>query len=131
MIGGIGTDIVAIRRITECMRKYGDHFLRKVFTDPEIEHCKGTAAPEVHFAGRWAGKEAFFKALPMACQAVSSWKSIEVLALEGGGKPVVHVCGDDLRNRLAGEGVSSIHISISHDQEYCLAFVVIEFRPDD
>jgi holo-[acyl-carrier protein] synthase len=126
MVRGIGVDIVAIKRIAGCIERYGDHFLRKVFTEPEIALCGGKAHPATHFAGRWAAKEAFYKALPIACQRVASWKNIEVLALEGSGKPVVHVLNVDLQRQLLKEKVSSLRISISHEQEYCIAFVVIE-----
>jgi holo-[acyl-carrier protein] synthase len=126
MIKGIGTDIAAIGRIREMIRKYGDHFLRKVFTDAEIDFCNRKVDAVVHFTGRWAAKEAFYKALPMSCQRFSSWKRIQIVALSGSGRPVIEICGDRLRERIAREAISTFHVSISHEKEYCIGFVVAE-----
>jgi len=126
MIKGIGTDIAAIGRIREMIRKYGNHFLRRIFTDTEIDLCNRKADAAVHFTGRWAAKEAFYKALPISCQPLSSWKDIQIVALSGSGRPVIEVCGDRLRERIAREAISTFHVSISHEDEYCIGFVVTE-----
>jgi len=125
MLKGIGVDIVEIKRVEDCINKYGDHFLKKVFTGPETSLCKSKARPAVHFAGRWAAKEAFFKALPLSCQSAASWKSVQILASESG-RPVIDVCSRDLRGRIAGEAIASFHLSISHEHAYCTAFVIAE-----
>jgi holo-[acyl-carrier protein] synthase len=125
MIKGIGTDIVAIGRIREMIRHYGDHFLHKIFTDAEMEYCGGKADPAIHFAGRWAAKEAFYKALPTSCQRLATWKSIQILAAGENGRPVIEICSDRLRSQVAAEEVSSLLVSISHEKEYCLGFVAV------
>jgi holo-[acyl-carrier protein] synthase len=125
MIKGIGTDIVAVGRIGEMIGKYGDHFLRKIFTDAEIDYCNARADPAAHFAGRWAAKEAFYKALPASCQRVSSWKSVQVTAPPGG-RPVIEVGDARLRERIADEAITTFHLSISHEKEYCVGFVTAE-----
>ncbi len=126
MIIGIGTDIASIGRIREMIRKYGDRFLRKIFTDAEIDFCSGRADAAVHFAGRWAAKEAFYKALPLSCQRLSSWKSVQITAIPGGGRPVLEVCCDRLGQGIAREGIAAFHLSITHEGEYCIGFVVAE-----
>lgn len=97
MVKGIGVDIVEIKRVEDCINKHGEHFLRKVFTGPETFLCKNKAHPAVHFAGRWAAKEAFFKALPLSCQSVATWKSVQILVSDSSGRPVIDICSSELR----------------------------------
>ena len=75
MIKGLGVDIVDMERIERLLERYGDSFVQKVYTPREQECCRGMAKPAVHFAGRFAVKEAFYKALPASCQPRSAWKS--------------------------------------------------------
>jgi holo-[acyl-carrier protein] synthase len=126
MVKGIGTDIVAIQRLADCIAKHGDRFLKKVFTGPEIDQSRSKANPAVHFAGQWAAKEAFFKALPPSCQPVAGWKDVEVLASDDSGRPEIAVCSRLLQDKLSGEGISCCRISISHDADYAMAFVLLE-----
>ena len=126
MVKGIGIDIVEIERIASMVRKYGDHFLRKVFTDAEITYCKSKAFPALHFSGRWAAKEAFFKALPASCQALSAWKSVEVLPEDHKhDKPVLSLCSSTLSAEMNKNYIGSIMVSISHEKTMCVAFVVL------
>ena len=108
--------------------KYGDQFVRKIFTDAEIDFCNDRADAAVHFAGRWAVKEAFYKALPLSCQRLSSWKSIQIAVPAEGGRPVMEVCCDRLGQRIALEGIAAFHVSISHEREYCIGFVVAGYK---
>jgi len=124
-IKGLGTDIVEIARISAMAEKYAGHFLHKIYTDTEIEFCKAKALPGVHFAGRWAVKEAFYKALPASVQPFSSWKSIQVLSGEQG-RPYIDVCDERLNSALSAAGVSSIHLSISHERAFCVAVVILQ-----
>ncbi len=126
MIRGSGTDIVEICRIEALIEKYGAHFLNRVFTSAEIDYCRHKARPAIHFAGRWAAKEAFYKALPSSCQLHSTWKSVEVLPAAHGNHPVMHICSEELRDRLERENVSMYHVSISHERSLCVAIVILE-----
>ena len=126
MIKGLGTDIVEIRRIKRLISKYDKHFKEKIYTLSEMDYCETKAAPEIHFAGRWAVKEAFYKALPVSCQEHSHWKSIEVVPLDEKGKPVIRICSDTLVKILEKEHISKYHLSISHERNYCIASVVLE-----
>ena len=125
MIKGIGVDIVEIGRIERMISAYGGQFLRKVFTKVEIEYCGKLAKPSIHFAGRWAVKEAFYKALPRECQKVSSWKSIEVPA-EGEKVPMISVCDPALAKAMRKNGVRKSHVTISHEKTMCVAMVILE-----
>jgi holo-[acyl-carrier protein] synthase len=125
MIKGIGVDVVDIARIEEIMGKFGTHFLNKVFTPDEIAYCNAMARPAVHFAGRWAVKEAFYKALPPSCQRNSFFKSIEVVAA-GSRRPSINVRDKALEVGLKKHGIEAMHMSISHERSVCVAFVVLE-----
>lgn len=125
MIKGIGIDIVDIGRIERLVQRYKNHFLEKVFTPSEIEYCEKMAYPALHYAGRWAAKEAFYKALPLSCQQSSSWKSIEIKATERG-KPTIAICSDTLQQLLKKEEIAFCHVSISHEKKYCMACVISE-----
>jgi holo-[acyl-carrier protein] synthase len=125
MIKGIGVDVVEIQRIEECISRHGGHFLKKVFTAPEISYCGHKKRPAVHFAGRWAAKEAFFKSLPLQCQAAASWKSVQILS-SGRGRPAIDVCSAELAGLARKAGIKGFHLSISHERALCAAFVVAE-----
>jgi holo-[acyl-carrier protein] synthase len=124
MIIGIGIDIVEIKRIEELMHKHGNAFLEKVFTKPEIAESPGKAKTGLYYAGRWAVKEAFYKALPDSCQKLSSFKSIQVVG--GGQKPQVVVCDERLTDAINSSGITGIHCTISHERSMCVANVVLE-----
>lgn len=127
MIIGIGADIADIGRIESMIRKYGDRFCAKVFTGTEIAYCSKMANPAIHFAGRWAAKEAFYKALPRVIQPHSTWKSIQIIVHEDGRRPVIEVLDSALAESFSSEGIIRMHLSISHEQKgYCVAFVVLE-----
>ena len=127
MVVGIGTDITRIARIENMLISHGDRFLNKVFTASEIAYCKKMANPAIHFAGRWAAKEAFYKALPASLQPRSTWKSVQIVARNGSRKPVIDVIDPALEKALFDKGIGSIHLSISHEQAgYCIAFVIVE-----
>jgi holo-[acyl-carrier protein] synthase len=126
MIKGIGTDIVDNNRIRAIIIRHGNRFLRKIFTEAEIELCRGKADQAVHFAARWAAKEAFYKALPSSCQSVSSWKSIQIISIDKSGKPHIEICSDMLKASLQREKVENMQLSMSHEQLFCVAFVVLE-----
>jgi holo-[acyl-carrier protein] synthase len=126
MIRGFGTDIVDISRIERLLNKYNSHFKEKIYTPSEIDYCEAKAAPAIHYAGRWAVKEAFYKALPVACQRYSGWKGIEVILSVGNGKPVIQICSNELKKHLEKEQITEYHMSISHERKYCIASVVLE-----
>lgn len=126
MIRGLGIDIVAIQRIAHMVERYQDHFLMRVFTPAEIAFCREKTAPEIHYAGRWAAKEAFYKALPVVMQPRATWKSIEIIPEQGSGKPVIAVCSQEIAASFVEGGIKMTHLSISHERQMCTAVVIIE-----
>jgi holo-[acyl-carrier protein] synthase len=126
VVRGIGIDIVEISRIHRLIEKYDMQFLDKVFTGAEVAYCNGKAHPATHFAGRWAVKEAFYKALPSAIQPAAMWKSIETLPSLYSGKPEIHVLSPDISGFFISEGIGSWMVSVSHERSVCTAMVVLE-----
>lgn len=126
MIKGIGTDIVSIARIHRMIEKYGNQFLNKIFTMDEIQYCRDKAVPSVHLSGRWAAKESFYKALPVDCQKISGWRSIEVMPEGTSNRPVIHVVDAVLGLKMQLYEITRINLSISHEKEFCIAMVILE-----
>lgn len=123
---GLGTDIVAIARIKKLVDSYGDHFLTKVFTPGEIAYCSRKVHPAIHFAGRWAVKEAFYKALPDSLQPAATWKCIEVLPQGDHGRPEIRMANQIFGEKCTEEGLAVYHCSLSHEHTHCIAVVIIE-----
>ena len=121
MIYGIGTDIVYIPRILRVSQKYGEKFLNKVYTKKEIEISKKYNSQEVrakYFAKRFAAKEAFVKALGTGFSQGIIMKDIEIYS-NIRGKPHLAITKDFISKDY------KIHLSLSDDQDYATAFVVI------
>ncbi len=115
-----GVDIIEIPRIKQVLDRYGQRFLKRVFTPDEIAYCRGRAP---NLAGRFAAKEATMKALGTGVRGVS-WKDIEVVRAESGAPSVkLHGRAAKRAERLA---VGEISLSISHSREYAVAFVVTQ-----
>ena len=121
MIDGIGTDIIDVARVERALSK-GDAFKKKVFSPAEIAYCEKSGL--VSYAGRFAAKEAFLKAVGTGLIKGMEMFEIEVLN-DNLGKPTIHVFGNTLKvlNQLDNW---KIHVSISHISTHATAFVVIE-----
>lgn len=124
MIIGIGIDVVEVARIARMVERYGRRFVDKVYTPHEVEVCcrRGDAGQE--FAARWAAKEALMKAVGTGWRQGVLFKDIENYNLPSG-KPMIRLHGrvKALADRLGGRRV---HVSISHERDYAVAFVVLE-----
>jgi len=118
----IGIDIVEIARIEGAIARWGEHFLHRVYTEPELR-LYHKSSPSL--AARFAGKEAAIKALGKSEKGIG-WRDIEILS-DPDGKPLVHLHGkaQSQANRL---GLDNLAISLSHSKEYAVAFVVGETR---
>jgi len=117
-----GTDIIEISRIKESIETLGENFKNKIYTQKEIEYCESRKnAKYQHYAGRFAAKEAIFKAVSelLDNKFEISWKDAEILDDENG-KPRITFVSSKIE-----EKIESIDISISHCKEYAVANVVI------
>ena len=124
MIVSTGIDIVEVYRIREALART-PRFAERVFTSGEREYCgsKGKAADQ-SFAGRYAAKEAFLKALRTGWRGKIGWQDIEVVNDELGA-PLLNVSGE-ARDLLDAAGVTRVHVSISHTAEHAVANVLFE-----
>lgn len=126
MIAGIGIDICDVGRVAKVLAKpYSQNFKKKVFSETEIKYCDKMKNNALHFAARWAVKEAFYKALPQEIQKISGWKSIEFIN-DDEKKPFVRIINEELAKKLESAGISKTHCSVSHEKEFCVAQIVLE-----
>ena len=116
----IGIDIIEIARIQSAINRWGESFLHRVYTEPELRLCRKKPS---RLAGRFAGKEAVMKALGTGTKGIS-WREIEILAAPSG-QPVVHLYGN-AQIRANDMGLAKLAISISDSREYAVATVVGE-----
>src|SRR5438552_15042523 len=96
MITGMGIDVVQNERIHDSIERFADRFLNRIYTEGEKEYCRNSANSAIHYAARWAAKEAAFKALGTGWAAGVKWKDVEVERLKSG-KPELHLHGDALK----------------------------------
>ena len=115
-----GVDIIEIPRIKKTLDRYGERFLKRIFTPDEIVYCRGRSP---NLAGRFAAKEATMKALGTGVRGVG-WKDIEVIRAESGA-PSVKLHGR-AKARAEMLKVSELSLSISHSREFAVAFVVAQ-----
>jgi holo-[acyl-carrier protein] synthase len=124
MIIGIGIDVVQNDRIRESVKKFGERFTNRIYTEIETAYCNNCADPAIHFAARFAAKEAAFKALGTGWAAGVKWKDIEVQRLPSG-QPTLHLSGEALV-RASSMTATRFHISLTHDQLVSCAVVILE-----
>ncbi|MDD5505085.1 MAG: holo-ACP synthase [Candidatus Omnitrophica bacterium] len=123
MIIGAGVDIIEISRIRNAARKWKQGFLKKIFTDKELEYSTEKISSYQHLAARFAAKEAVLKALGSGLTSRMEWKDIEVWN-EPSGKPNIRLTGEvkRLSNNMQ---VKDIVISMSHTRTYAIANVIL------
>ncbi len=122
MLKGLGTDIVEVARISDMLARFAGSFEERVFTEEEIAYCRRMKEPAVHFAGRFAAKEAAMKALGTGWSGGVGWKHIEVTS---SGPPAVRLSGRALEIARAAGG-DSMRVSISHAGAYAVAVAALE-----
>ena len=127
MVIGVGTDVIEIARIRGSIERFGEAFLRRVYTAEEMEYCrskkKGAAES---FAARFAAKEAGAKALGTGISRGVSWTEFAV-GRERGGRPTLRLHGR-AGELAAALGVERVALSLSHGRDVAMAVVVLEGR---
>ena len=121
-INGLGLDATDIPRIAETYARYGDRFLRRIFTDGEIAYCTRRRDPVPHLAGRFAAKEAAMKALGTGHSRGELWKDVEVV--RHGGPPQLRLHGGAAR-RAEAMGMTKSLLTITHSESLALAQVIL------
>ena len=119
---GLGLDTTDIDRISDTIDRYGDRFLHRVFTEGEIAYCARRRVPAIHFAGRFAAKEAAMKALGTGRSRGVLWRDVEVVRL--GGPPQLQLHGGAARRFAAMGGRSSL-LTITHSDDLAMAQVLL------
>ncbi len=120
-----GVDIIEVSRIGRVVERFGDRFLRRIYTPGEISYCRGRAG---NLAARFAAKEATMKALGTGVRGVG-WKDIEIARRESGAPHIL--LHDRAQRRAQRLGVEELSLSMSHSREYAVAFVVGYRRDED
>lgn len=133
MIIGIGTDLANIERIQGTLDRFGDRFLKRVFTETERNTAERRKLQAETYAKRWAAKEACSKALGTGLRMGVAWNEMEVRNLRTG-QPTMHVTGSAAKRMadLTPKGHRShIHVTLTDDHPWAQAFVVIEALPEN
>jgi len=119
---GLGLDATDIDRVADVIERHGERFLRRIFTDIEIAYCTRRRVPAIHFAARFAAKEAAMKALGTGHTQGVLWRDVEVI--RGGGPPRLQWHGGAARRFAAIGGHSSL-LTITHSDDLAIAQVLI------
>ena len=121
-IAGTGLDIVETGRIRQSLEQFGDRFLNRCFLPGEIAYCQGMKLPELHFAARFAAKEAISKAFGTGIGHELGWRDMEICR-RASGEPYVVLHGKGAALAQA-RGVTGVLVSLSHCRDYAAASAV-------
>lgn len=120
---GTGVDIIETARIQESLEKFGDRFLNRCFLPGEIAYCQSMKFSSLHFAARFAAKEAISKAFGTGIGQQLGWRDMEI-AKRDSGEPYVVLHGKG-RELVVARGVAEVFVSLSHCKDYGVAQAVI------
>lgn len=124
MIVGTGSDITRVARFEQALARHGERFAKRVLGPDELTFFARHAQPTHYLAKRFAAKEAFVKALGSGLRQGLQWRDIQVLN-DNLGKPYLVLEGA-ARTQANALGVNAMHISLSDEADYALAFVILE-----
>ena len=132
MIVGIGSDLIDIRRIEKTLERFGERFVRRVFTDTERAKAERRVTRAATYAKRFAAKEACSKALGSGIRMGVAWREMGVVNLPSG-QPTMTLSGGAaarLAAMMPPGHRAAIHLTMTDDHPLAQAFVVIEAIPD-
>lgn len=121
---GVGVDIVETSRIRDSLEKFGPRFRNRVFTPDEQAYCDARPDPVIHYAARFAAKEAVSKAFGTGIGAQLGWLDIEIYKEPGSGAPFVRLRGKGA-DLLQACGGRAMLVSLSHTHDYAAAAAVL------
>jgi len=124
MIVGTGIDIAEVPRIAASIERFGDRFLRRIFTEGEIRYCDSKANRVERYAARFAAKEAAMKAIGTGWNRGVTWRDCEV-ARAPGGRPTLVFHGK-AAEFAASLGATRVALSLSHTEQFSIAQVILE-----
>lgn len=123
MILGVGSDLVSLERIEKLIYRFGEKFVKRILSPDEVKHYAQSNNPASYLAKRFAAKEAVAKAFGTGIGKHLAFNEISVLNLPSG-QPTVSFLGNS-SEFVKQTGMKAIHISLSDEKAYALAFVVI------
>ena len=126
LIFGTGTDIIEVQRVEDKLARTGG-LKAKLFTAREVEYCESKHRPALHFAARFAAKEAFLKAMGTGWTGGHKFSDIEVVN-NAKGKPVLFVHGK-VKEFCEACGIGAMEVSLTHIKDVASAVVVLEKNP--
>jgi holo-[acyl-carrier protein] synthase len=118
-IFGIGIDVVEVERIASAIERHGEPFLAKIFTPAERGYCESRKNPAMHYAARFAAKEAAVKAIGTGIGANAGLQDLEVIHDEAGA-PKLRISGA-AEAFARHHGITEIQISLTHARDYAAA----------
>ncbi len=118
-VAGLGIDLAEVPRVRHLLRKYGERFRERCFTDHEWEYAHRYVDPSARLAARFAGKEAVMKSLGAGWRRIH-WRDIEIT---GGGAPQVNLTGTAQR-RAEMIGVTRVLVTITHTNDQAMVFAM-------
>jgi holo-[acyl-carrier protein] synthase len=127
LIFGVGTDIIEVQRVEEKLVRTAS-LREKLFTPTEIAYCESKHRPALHYAARFAAKEAFLKAMGTGWTGGHKFSEIEIVN-NSLGKPELFVHGK-VAEFCRAHGVSGMQASLSHIKDLAKAVVVLEIKPE-
>ena len=131
MIIGIGSDLIDIRRIEKSLKRHGQRFIQRIYTEVEQSRSEARKGRAASYAKRFAAKEACAKALGTGLAHGVFWRDMGVVNLPGG-KPTMALTGgaaSQLDKILPKGHRAAIHLTITDDFPLAQAFVIIEALP--
>ena len=124
MILGVGIDLIEVARIASSFEKFGERFVNRILLPDEIAYCLSHRKPAPFLAARFAAKEAISKAFGTGIGAALGWQDLEIRRKESGEPFVVlHGKGRDL---FEARGAKSLHISLTHTENYAAVTAILE-----
>jgi holo-[acyl-carrier protein] synthase len=124
MIVGTGVDITEVARIQQAVDRFGERFLKRVFTQDEVRYCTSKQNAAERLAARFAAKEAGMKAIGTGLRHGVTWQDVEVVRLPGQ-RPLLRFSGR-AAEIAAALGCRQTHLSLSHTAVQAIAYVILE-----
>ena len=124
MIFGVGTDVVELSRMQATYDRFGEHFVRRLLMDEELELFRRSKFPVRFLAMRFAGKEATVKAMGTGFRH-GVWLRDVGIVNNDWGRPLI-IWSDRGRGVCEQLGIGAGHVSLTDDAGLVVAFAVVE-----
>ena len=119
---GIGIDVVEVDRIADALERHGDAFRDRIFTESERAYCSSQKRPALHYAARFAAKEAVAKAFGTGIGKDLGWLDMEIIRRPSG-EPALELSGTG-KVYADANGIAEVKISLTHARDYAAANAV-------